>query len=211
MLQIVSRKSALLLGIALALCAFVVPSAASAASWTPVGTTDGRIDSANFGFSIPALGGGTTTAWTQTSFSVTVDSAAVATITGASFGNGHGDIGIGFGCTLTAVATNLPWRVTTVATTSIQIHGFDLDVRFENTPGTLGECSDTAMTSGFRWTGTVTASFTPGAAGSRTFDFGGGSGLSAHFTGVTLHATTRGSAVATGLLNVLDGERCVLE
>ena len=44
MLKIVSKKSMLLLGAALTLCAFVLPSVASAASWTPVGTTDGRLD-----------------------------------------------------------------------------------------------------------------------------------------------------------------------
>jgi hypothetical protein len=93
-----------------------------------------------------------------------------------------------------------------VTTSSIQVHGFDLDVSFETTPGTLGECSTFAMEAfRFRWTGTLTASFTPGAAGSRRFDFDGGTGLSAHIAlGATAAATTRGSAVPTGLLNVLD-------
>ena len=55
MLKMVSKKSMLLLGVVMALCAFVLPSVASAASWSPVGTTDGRIDSNTLGFSIPAL------------------------------------------------------------------------------------------------------------------------------------------------------------
>src|SRR4051812_28423857 len=100
MLKIFSKKSVLLLGAVLASCAFVVPSVASAASWSPVGTTDGRIDSANFGFSLPALG--SASGCGATSFGVTVDSAAVATITSASFSRCIGDLGFGSGCTLTA-------------------------------------------------------------------------------------------------------------
>ncbi len=57
MFRIVLKKSVLLLGAVLASCAFVLPSVASAASWAPVGTSDGRIDSANFGVSIPGLPG----------------------------------------------------------------------------------------------------------------------------------------------------------
>ena len=42
MLKMVSKNGMLLLGAVLALCAFVLPSVASATSWSPVGTTDGR-------------------------------------------------------------------------------------------------------------------------------------------------------------------------
>jgi hypothetical protein len=203
MLKMVSKKSLLLLGAVLALCAFVLPSVASAASWAPVGTTDGRIDSGNLGFSInvPAASGSVCSA---SSFSVTVDSASVATITGGSFANCHGDLGASVGCTTTATGTNFPWRVTVPDTTDIIIHGVDIDVYFETTPGTLGECGQTGLQT--RLTGAVTASFTPGAAGNRTFDFTSGvaGAFRAHLSvGLTVNAFARGRAVATGLLNVV--------
>ena len=44
MLKMVSKKSMLLLGAVMALCAFVLPSVASAASWSPL-NTEGRLDS----------------------------------------------------------------------------------------------------------------------------------------------------------------------
>jgi hypothetical protein len=202
MLKMVSKKSLLLLGAVLALCAFVLPSVASAASWAPVGTTDGRIDSGNLGFSLAANSSGSTCS--ASSFSVTVDSAAVATITGGTFANCHGDLGTAVGCTTTATGTNFPWRVTVPDTTDIIIHGVDVDVYFETTPGTLGECAQTG--GNIRLTGTVTAAFTPGAAGNRTFDFSNTvlPGFTAHIPGVgTVGAAARGRAVATGLLNVV--------
>jgi hypothetical protein len=199
MFKMVSKKSMLLLGAAMALCAFVLPSVASAASWSPVGTTDGRLDSANLGFSIPANGSG----WFcgATSFSVTVDSAAVATIANASFTQCSGDLGGAANCLVTAVGTNFPWRATAVATNNIQIHGVDIDVQFEG-PG--GLCSSDGLL--IRLTGTVTgAFFTPGSAGStRRIDLAGSTGLVAHFSGLTTTAVPRGSVTATGLLNIFD-------
>ena len=197
MLKMVSKKSMLLLGAVMALCAFVLPSVASAASWTPVGTTDGRLDSSNFGFSIPAIVSGTSC--TATTFSITVDSAAVATVTGASLANCHGDVGSGVGCTLTTAGTGFPWRATAVDTTNVQIHGMDLDIYFETTPGTLNECANTGLQ--IRLTGTATASFTPSG---RIADLSGATGLTAHVPGVgTLPVVGRGFGVATGLLNLL--------
>ena len=197
MLKMISKKSMLLLGAVLALCAFVLPSGASAASWTPVGTTDGRIDSGNFGFSIPLAGTGTSC--TSSTFSVTVDSATVATVTNVSINNCHGDVGSGIGCTLTTTVTGTPWRATALDTTNVQIHGLDLDIYFETTPGTLGECANTGLQ--MRATGTATASFTPGG---KIADFLGATGLTVHIPGVgSLPAVGRGSASATGLLNIL--------
>jgi hypothetical protein len=201
MVKMVSKKSTLLLGAAMALCAFVLPSVASAASWAPVGTTDGRLDSANFGFSIPATGSGSSCG--ATSFNVTVDSAAVATITGASFNQCAGDLGAGNGCVITATGTNFPWRATPVATNNIQIHGVDIDLLFE---GPAGVCNQNGLQ--IRWTGTVAGGvFTPGASGStRRIDLGGATGLVAHIPalGASLPVVPRGSFTATGLLNVLD-------
>jgi hypothetical protein len=200
MLKMVSKKSMLLLGAAMALCAFVLPSVASAASWTPVGTTDGRLDSANLGFTATALGSGSSCA--VTSFSVTVHSAAVATITAASFANCTGlPGGASAGCTATATGTNFPWRATVPDTTNVQIHGVDIDVRFEPLPGTLAShCLQNGAQ--IRLTGTVTnAVWTPAT---RTFDFTGAHGLVAHVPGVgAVPAAPLGSVAATGLLGVL--------
>ena len=197
MLKIVSKKSMLLLGAVLALCAFVLPSVASAASWFPVGTTDGRIDSANVGFSIPALGSGSSC--TSSTFSATAHSAAVATITAASFNNCHGDLGSGVGCTTTTSITTTPWAATAIDTTRIEIHNFAVDVYFETTPGTLNECSNTGLN--IRLTGTLTLSYTPIP---RVFDFNGAAGLAAHIPGVgSFPAFARGAGAGTGLLNVL--------
>jgi hypothetical protein len=201
MLKMVSAKSTLLLGVVMALCAFVLPAAASAGSWSHVGTTDGRFDSGNLGFSVPAVGAGA--ACTASTLSVTVHSAAVATITGASFVNCHGNVGSAFGCTTTATGTNFPWRVTPTDTTRIEIHDLDIDVRFETTPGTLNECVHTGAN--IRLTGTVVASFTPSdVAFSRRFDFTGSTGLFTHIPGLgTLPAAMTGNATPTNLLNII--------
>jgi hypothetical protein len=48
------------------------------------------------------------------------------------------------------------------------------------------------------------ASFTPGAAGARRFDFNGSTGLSVHTPGFgAIPFTVVGSAVPTGLLNII--------
>ncbi|MET0603055.1 MAG: hypothetical protein ABW167_13805 [Baekduia sp.] len=200
MLKMVSKKSMLLLGAVMALCAFVLPSVASAASWTPVNTTDGRIDSSDVGFSITATGSGSRC--TSSTFSVSVDSSSVATITGGSFNNCHGNLGSGVGCTTTATLTNLPWRVTVPDTSDVIIHGVDIDVSFETTPGTLNECSNNGLN--IRLFGSVTASYT---SVGKIFNFRAGPAGS--FTATlpppfgNQAASALGSATATGLLNVV--------
>jgi hypothetical protein len=93
--------------------------------------------------------------------------------------------------------------MTALGTANIQIDGLDVDIYFETQPGTLNECSLTG--SQIRHTGTVTTSFTPGAAGSRRIDLSGAPGLTGHVFGLaTVAAAMRGSLTATGLLNVLD-------
>ncbi len=208
MLKMVSKKSLLLLGAVLALCAFALPSVASAASWAPVGTTDGRIDSGNLGFSSAALGSGA--ACSSTTFSVSVHNAAVATITGASFrGNCHGNAGSNVGCTLTLIPTGFPWTLTAIDTTKIQIHADVIDVHFHNTPGTLGECANNGLT--FQITGTITVSYTPVP---KVIDINGAPGWVIHIPGIgSIPAAAQGTGTATGLLNVLMAEvyvsRCV--
>ena len=197
----VSKESVLLFGVVLALSALVMPSMASAASWSPVGTTDGRMDSSDLGFFAPALNSGSVCR--AVSFNITVDNAAVATVTAASFGNCVGNAGSFLGCTLTATGTNFPWRATATATHNIQIHGVDIDVAFEPLPGTAAShCANNGVQ--VRLTGTVTnATFTPSG---RRIDFGNAHGLTAHvqIPAVSVPAVPTGSVGLTGLLNVLD-------
>ena len=129
----------------------------------------------------------------------------MATISGSAFANCHGFAGGAVGCTTTAVGTNFPWVATAVNTTNIQIHNIDIDVSFEQTPGTLNECANQGLN--IRLTGTVTASFTPNAtATARRFDFNGGpAGFVSHFPGTpNLPTAVIGQITPTGLLNVLD-------
>ncbi len=129
----------------------------------------------------------------------------MATITAASIANCHGNFGSGVGCTITATGTHFPWRVTPINTTRIEIHTVEINLSFEQTPGTLNECPGQGTQ--FRWFGTVIASFTPNATpANRRFDFDGATGL----FGVIAPATPigavapTGSATPTGLLNIID-------
>ena len=139
----------------------------------------GGLDSSNLGFSIPAMNSGG--ACGASTFSVTVDTATVATVTGV-FSRIATATSVAHWLHYDWFGTNLPWQATAVDTTHIQIHGLDIDVSPVTTPGTLNECADSGLN--MRLTGTVTASFTPGAAGSRTADFSGATGIVAHIPGL---------------------------
>ena len=200
MLNMVSRKSLLLFGVVLALCAFVLPSVASAAGFEPAGAGalgTGTIDSGTLGFSIPGLNSGS--ACTSSQFHVQVHSTTVATITAGRFANCHGSVGGAVGCTTTATGVGFPWVATAESTSNIVIHNANVHVVFETTPGTLNECGNNGLN--LRWTGNVTISYTPVG---KVFDFNGGTGLSMHIPGLgTIPTTPRGFAAATGLLNIL--------
>ena len=144
---------------------------------------------------------------TSTQFNVTVDSAALATISGACFRELPRFCWlVALVALLTWVGTNFPWRATAVTTTNIHIDGIDIDISFEQTPGTLDECVNQGLN--IRLTGTVTASFTPNAtATARRFDFNGGpAGFVSHISLVprTFVTAVVGQVTPTGLLNVLD-------
>jgi hypothetical protein len=201
MLKKVSKKSMLLLGAVLALCAFVMPSMASAESW--VGSGD--IHSANLGFqsfgAVPS-----TSACNAVTFNTTVDNAAVLTITTASFSRCHGSGGMAIGCTVTATGTKFPWRATAVSTSDIRIHDVHIDVRFETTPPAGGTACN-ANGRDVTLTGTLGAGFgtqTVFNPATKTVVFTNTTGLTAHVLGVipNLATVVNGSAVATGSLNI---------
>jgi hypothetical protein len=170
-----STKSALLFAAAMAVCAFAMPSMASAASWGVVGS-EHTLHSPNAGFVNDV--GGITSSCTNSTFTVDVSSAANLEVTSAAFrdcttsGAAIGD------CRTTSVATNLPWTATAVTTSNIQIHGIRIDVFLEDLP-TGNTCGAdglsilvTGTTSLGRWTGN--------AAGQHAMDLNGGPGLASH-------------------------------
>jgi hypothetical protein len=145
-----SRKGVLLFASAMAVCAFVAPSMASAASWGVIGT-EHTLDSPNASFTVPASG--TTSSCGESQFTVDVASAAAIEITTATFRRCTA-AGPAIGsCTQTSTATGLPWTATAVATNNIQIHRIDIDVLLENEPGSSA-CAAAGVS--IRLTGTLT-------------------------------------------------------
>jgi hypothetical protein len=151
-----SKKGVLLFVGAMALCAFALPSMASASSWGVVGS-EHTLDSANVGFTSHV--NQVSSSCSQSQFTVDVRSTAALTITSASF-TGCTQTGPSIGtCTMTSKATNLPWTATAVSTNNIQIHGIHLDVGLENHPGSTScgaagvQFTITGTLTGARWTG----------------------------------------------------------
>jgi hypothetical protein len=205
-----SRKGVLLFAGVMALCAFVLPSMASAASWTPVGGADQRLDSADVGFTGTSTAfGPVTSSCTRSSFTGQVVSAQTMNITAAQFG-GHCNaffpaVAGGATCTATAVSTNTPWQATATTTTNIQIHNIRIDVTFEDTPGNprcsgVGLAGRSVVITGTlrdgRWTG----------GNDRRIIYSDAEGLVSHSaaTGENNNpVTVRGTFTSTGTLNVL--------
>jgi hypothetical protein len=148
-----SRKGVLLFVGAMAVCAFTMPSMASAASWGVIGshhTLDGAV-----GFGSPLAG--LTSSCSSNSFTSRVDNAGNLTITTASFG-GLCTTSIpaaGADCTTTARGTGFPWRVTARTTTLIDLHDVHIHWRFEDMPGRAGSCGALNNTN-TTFTGTLT-------------------------------------------------------
>jgi hypothetical protein len=187
-----SKKGILLFAAALALCAFMMPSIASASSWGVVGSHH-TLDSPNLGFTfLNGVLGSITTSCTRSSFTANVASTQNLEITTATFGGLCTWTGPGIGtCTATTVGTKFPWTATAVTTENIQIHGVHLDVFFENVPGLGNSCLNfagqnltiTGTLSTARWTGNA----------SHSLDFSDSEGLAFHSAlGNNSRLTTRG-------------------
>jgi hypothetical protein len=135
MLKKLSKKSFLLIGAAMVLAAFVMPSMASAVVWEPLGS-EHTLDSSNLSFVVGgALPAGSACAISQ--FTLDVRSTTTLTITSATFDNCTGTGANGTGCVTTAKATKLPWTATATSTDNIQIHGVHVDVSFASGNCTL--------------------------------------------------------------------------
>jgi hypothetical protein len=205
-----SKKGILLFAAAMALCAFVLPSMASAASWTPIGGADQRFDSADIGYTLSsAVFGPVISSCTRSSFTGQVVSAQTMNITAAVFG-GHcvaifAAVGGGTTCTLTLAGTNLPWQATATTTTNIQIHNVRIDATFENTPGNAS-CANAGLAGRSNLiTGTLRNGVWTGG-NDRRIIYSNAEGLVTHnaATGENNNPiTVRGTFTSTGTLNVL--------
>jgi hypothetical protein len=191
-----SQKGLLLFGVMLAVSAFVMPAMASAASWSPVGTTH-QLFSSNLSFTShggPLGHAGSSCAGSE--FDADVTSAQVLTITSGRFSNCTGTGGAA-NCTVTPVQTGV-WTATAIATTNIQIHNFNVDALFEGI---------TCQANGAKAlvTGTLTSgSWIP--AGNEAV-FTSATDLTIHFLGVGLSSTMTVSGTlrdTTGTLRMFD-------
>jgi hypothetical protein len=185
------KRSVLLFGAVLAVCAFAAPMA-SAASWSVVGTNH-TLASPNLAFSQAVGGGLTIGAICTSSIDATVTSAAELTIDGMTFTNCRGT-SVATGCTATITGTNFPWSATALTTTSITIHGFHLDLRFETAPGGAA-CNSLVHNQNFNLTGNLTGGVAdPSSIGAnRRITFTNASGLVSH------------SALANGAPTLVNG------
>jgi hypothetical protein len=169
-----SKKGVLLFAAAMALCAFAMPSMASAASWGVVGT-EHTLDSGNLGFI--SDGSGISSECSRAQFTLNVATATHLEITGASF-TGCTWVGSIGTCTATSTATSLPWTATAVTTSSVTINRVNINVFLENHPGSAA-CGAAGLT--LRTTGTlVGARWTGNGAGQHALDVNGGTGLVLH-------------------------------
>jgi hypothetical protein len=207
-----SRKGVLLFAGVMALCAFVLPSMASAASWSPTGGgPDQTLDSADVGFTgSSGVFGPVVSSCTRSSFTGVVASAQTLNITAAQFGGHCNAIFPGVGptgttCTATAAPTNTPWQATATTTTNIQIHNIRIDVTFENTPGNPACATAGLAGRSVIITGTLTNGVWTGG-NDRRIIYSDAEGLVSHSAATAENnrpVTVRGTFTSTGSLNVL--------
>jgi hypothetical protein len=180
-----SRKGILLFAGVMALCAFAVPSMASASSWGTIGT-EHTLTSNNLSFFAHTAIGSIGSSCADSRFTVDVRSAAELTITSGAFNNCSGTFNA-TGCTVTATGTSFHWGGTGTTLTNVQISGVRVDVRFETRPGgPLGSCAvenqDVVLT---------------GTLNSGSWISAGHEAVYTNATGLTSHSAALGSSVAT--------------
>jgi hypothetical protein len=185
-MKMFSQKGVLLFGVMLAVCAFM-PSLASAASWSPIGGADHSLFSSNLSFTntFPVIG---QVGWgcNRTEFTSSVVSTNTIEITATGFADCMGTLG-NSQCTLTATGGNFPWTATATSTTNVQIHGVDITLVFENTPGNANACQNPAT---ITLTGTLTGGSWNPANNTLNLSDPQTDGLTAHILGAGLTATS---------------------
>jgi hypothetical protein len=191
-----SKKSLLLFGSLLLVCAFA-PSMASAASWTGTFPSTHVLDTPN---PLQRLSFTATTAlgpsgWTCAAVQLHIDvlSRSDAIVTGTNIRQCHGT-GASVNCTVTPVGTGFPWTITNPTTTNISIHRVHVDLFFENTPGAASAC---AAPGNVTMTGTLTSGTwtNPG----HELEFTAATGLVSHspVLGNNLPTTVSGTLAST--------------
>jgi hypothetical protein len=196
-----SKRSVWLFASAMAVCAFVLPSVASAASWGPIGGTDHVLDAPNSGFLSNILGSGVTSQCTSSSFTAVVSSPVSMQFRAGSFGGLCTASGASIGdCTMTWQPTGFPWLATAVTTSNLQIHGVRIDVTFEDMPLRPGSCTNVSGAK-LTITGTVGGG---NYTGPGRLDFNNAEGMSSHSAlGNDSPITWRGLFVDTNTSNPL--------
>jgi hypothetical protein len=197
-----SKKGLLLFAGAMAICAFVMPSVASAASWGTVGT-EHTLDSPNVGFTSTTALGAVVSSCTRSSFTTDVASASRLVITNGTFGGTcTATVGASGLCNTTATGTRFPWVATAVTTSNIQIHGVHIDVKFDQSAA--GTCPAALVGQNLTITGTLgSGAWTGNAVGQREIIYTNAEGLVSHSAlGVNQTITARGTFGATGALSV---------
>jgi hypothetical protein len=182
MLRNLSRRASMVALAATAACALAAPSAASAASWAPVGTTH-TLDASTFSF---FAGGGITAGATCATarFHTQVQSAAVLTITGASF-LGCVATGTISSCSVLLTATQFPWKATAIAENNLRIDGVHLGVLF------------TGASCGLPTNSTLTGSIDGSLPGTSTWNFFAHTMSFSHAPGMTTHLPGIGTIPTT--------------
>jgi hypothetical protein len=191
----VSKKGVLLFAGAMALCAFMMPSMASASSWGVVGTHH-TLDSPNIGFTTSGPLGAINSQCTRSSFTSNVASTQNLEITTGTFGGLCTLTGPTAGtCTATPVGTKFPWTATPVTTENVQLHGVHIDVFVENVPGLpAGSCLSALVNQNITITGTLSTGRWTGNA-LHSLDFSDAEGLVSHLAAIGSNntpITTRG-------------------
>jgi hypothetical protein len=193
-----SKKGVLLFAAAMALCAFVMPAMASAASWGVIGS-EHTLDSPNVGFTSTTALGAVISSCTVSSFTANVSSAANLEVTAATFG-GHctATVGASGFCTTTATANNLPWTGTAVTTSDIRLDRVHIRVVFDQSAA--GTCPAALVGQGITITGTLGGgAWTGNGANQHEIILDNDEGLSSHSalgngTQVTARGTFRDTA-----------------
>jgi hypothetical protein len=166
------RKGAVVFGAVVAVCAFVMPSMASALSWAPVGTAH-TLGANGLGFTAHTSMGPAGAQCANASFTADVRSAAVITITTAAFSNCTGT-GVAANCTATVTASGFHWTATGITTSNVQIHGINILNTFSG-----GSCLLPGQTA--RVTGTLSnGTWRGNGAGQHSITLADGTGLVAH-------------------------------
>jgi hypothetical protein len=172
------QKGVLLFGVVLAVCAFVGPSMASAASWAGAGTH--QLLSTNLAFTNNF--GGTLIGWTcaQSTVDFSVTNAGDAAVIGSRFTNCRGVTAAVVNCTLTTTGSNFPWTATATTTTNLQIHNIHWNQLWENQPANPTACALNGLQ--LTYTGTLTGgSWDPSSVpANKRLTFNNADGLTGH-------------------------------